>query len=148
MPASTPIIVVGHKNPDNDAICAAVAYAHLKNELARRDEAAGRPASSYVPARLGPLPPETAWVLKSNGLPAPEIIGHIHARVLDVMTPSPLSIGRDATILEAGRLLRQHNIRALVVTNDDGTYRGLVTTRMIAERYIAATDKLEEGGAN
>lgn len=148
MPASTPIIVVGHKNPDNDAICAAVAYAHLKNELARRDEAAGRPASSYVPARLGPLPPETAWVLKSNGLPAPEIIGHIHARVLDVMTPSPLSIGRDATILEAGRLLRQHNIRALVVTNDDGTYRGLVTTRMIAERYIAATDKLEEGGAD
>ena len=148
MPASTPIIVVGHKNPDNDAICAAVAYAHLKNELARRDEAAGRPASSYVPARLGPLPPETAWVLKSNGLPAPEIIGHIHARVLDVMTPSPLSIGCDATILEAGRLLRQHNIRALVVTNDDGTYRGLVTTRMIAERYIAATDKLEEGGAD
>ena len=89
MPASSPIIVVGHKNPDNDAICAAVAYAHLKNELARRDEAAGRPASSYVPARLGPLPPETAWVLKSNGLPAPEIIGHIHARVLDVMTPTP-----------------------------------------------------------
>ena len=37
-------------------------------------------------------------------------------------------------------LLRQHNVRALVVTNDDGTYRGLITTRMIAERYIAATD--------
>ena len=36
----------------------------------------------------------------------------------------------------------------IVVTNDDGTYRGLITTRMIAERYIAATDVLEEGGAN
>ena len=148
MPVPTPIIVVGHKNPDNDAICAAVAYAHLKNELARRDEAAGRPANSYVPARLGPLPPETAWVLEENGLPVPEIIGHIHARVLDVMTLNPLSIRHDATIMEAGRLLRQHNIRALVVTNDDGTYRGLITTRMIAERYIAATDMLEEGGAD
>ena len=30
------IIVVGHKNPDNDAISAAVGYAYLKNELARR----------------------------------------------------------------------------------------------------------------
>ena len=148
MPASSPIIVVGHRNPDNDAICSAVGYAYLKNELARREEASGRPAHSYQPARLGPLPPETAWVLESNGLPAPDVIGHIHARVLDVMTPDPISISRNATLLEAGRLLRQHNIRALVVTNDDGTYRGLVTTRMIAERYIAATDVLEAGGAN
>ncbi len=64
------------------------------------------------------------------------------------MTPDPISISAQATLLEAGRLLRQHNIRALVVTNDDGTYRGLITTRMIAERYIAATDVPEEGGAN
>ena len=78
----------------------------------------------------------------------PEVVGHVHARVSDVMTPDPISIAHDATLLEAGRLLRQHNVRALVVTNDDGTYRGLITTRMIAERYIAATDVLEEGGAN
>ena len=39
------------------------------------------------------------------------------------MTPDPISISAQATLLEAGRLLRQHNIRALVVTNDDGTYR-------------------------
>ena len=102
----------------------------------------------YVPARLGPLPPESSWILKENGLPLPEVVGHVHARVSDVMTPDPISIAHDATLLAAGRLLRQHNVRALVVTNDDGTYRGLITTRMIAERYIAATDVLEEGGAN
>ena len=145
---SSPIIVVGHRNPDNDSICAAVGYAYLKNELARRAAHGGEPAQVYVPARLGPLPPESAQVLSDNGLPVPEIIGHVHARVADVMTPDPISIAHDATLLEAGRLLRQHNVRALVVTNDDGTYRGLITTRMIAERYIAATDVLEEGGAN
>ena len=133
---SSPIIVVGHRNPDNDSICAAVGYAYLKNELARRAAHGGEPAQVYVPARLGPLPPESAQVLSDNGLPVPEIIGHVHARVADVMTPDPISIEHDATLLEAGRLLRQCNVRSLVVTNDDGTYRGLITTRMIAERYI------------
>ncbi len=145
---SSPIIVVGHRNPDNDSICAAVGYAYLKNELARRAAHGGEPAQVYVPARLGPLPPESAQVLSDNGLPVPEIIGHVHARVADVMTPDPISIEHDATLLEAGRLLRQCNVRSLVVTNDDGTYRGLITTRMIAERYISSTDMLDEGGAN
>lgn len=146
MPA--PIIVVGHKNPDNDSISAAVGYAYLKNELEKRASGDADPKRVYVPARLGPMPPESAWILERNGLQAPEVVAHVHARVADVMTPNPISIGHDATLLEAGRLLRQHNVRALVVTNDDGTYRGLITTRMIAERYIAATDALEEGGAN
>ncbi len=146
MPA--PIIVVGHKNPDNDSISAAVGYAYLKNELEKRASGDADPKRVYIPARLGPMPPESAWILERSGLQAPEVVAHVHARVADVMTPNPISIGYDATLLEAGRLLRQHNVRALVVTNDDGTYRGLITTRMIAERYIAATDALEEGGAN
>ena len=133
MATAAPIIVVGHKNPDNDSICAAVGYAYLKNELARREARDGEVPAVYVPARLGPLPPESSWILKENGLPLPEVVGHVHARVSDVMTPDPISIAHDATLLEAGRLLRQHNVRALVVTNDDGTYRGLITTRMIAD---------------
>lgn len=145
---SAPVIVVGHKNPDNDAICAAVGYAYLKNELAKRAAQGEDPAYVYKPVRLGPLPPESAWVLERNGLPVPEAVGHVHARVADVMTENPISIGHDATLLEAGQLLRQHNVRALVVTHDDGTYMGLITTRMIAERYIAATDALSDGAAN
>ena len=168
---TSPVIVVGHRNPDNDSICAAVGYAYLKNELeARRARAAAEaaegktagaspapevppapevsPAQVYVPARLGPLPPESVRVLEENGVPAPMIIGHVHSRVADVMTPNPISIEHDATLLEAGRMLRQCNVRSLVVTNDDGTYRGLITTRMIAERYISATDMMDEGGAN
>ena len=147
----SPIIVVGHKNPDNDAICSAIGYAYLKNRLAERQAAAAgaaEPDAVYVPARLGPLPPETGWVLDQAGIPAPDYLGHVHARVADVMTPDPISIGRGATLMEAGRLLRRHNVRALVVTNDDGTYYGLITTRMIAERYVSATDKLADDHGN
>ncbi|AJC11784.1 inorganic pyrophosphatase [Berryella intestinalis] len=141
------IIVIGHRNPDNDAISSAVAYAYLKNAVAARDAADGCESDRYVPARLGPLPPETAGVFGRCGIEAPRMIGHVHARVSDVMTRNPVSINRHATLLEAGRMLRKHNIRALIVTNDDGTYRGLVTTRMIAERYISATDVLTQGSS-
>ncbi len=143
---SLPIVVVGHKNPDNDAICSAVGYAYLKNELARRDGDADAP--TYVPARLGPLPPETAWVLEKNEIESPEVIAHVYARISDVMTTDPISISHDATLLEAGRLLRKHGIRSLVVTNDDGTYRGVISTREVANRYICATDVLAEDGSN
>ena len=46
------------------------------------------------------------------------------------------------------RRLRQLNVRSLVVENDDGTFRGLISTRAIAERYISATDALDGDDAN
>ncbi len=147
---SAPIVVVGHQNPDNDSICSAVAYAYLKNELEQRrqnDDTDYKP-NVYLATRLGPMPPESEWVLEKHGLEPPKRIGHVHSRVLDVMTPDPISISSDATLLEAGRLLRKHNVRALVVTAADGRYYGLITTRMLAERYIASTDMLADDGAN
>ncbi len=137
---TAPILVIGHRNPDNDSIASAVAYAHLKNVLAER---AGSP-DRYVAGRLGPMPAESAAVLERWGVEAPQVVTHVHARVSDVMTPDPISVRHDVSLLEAGRTLRTHNVRALVVTNDDGTYRGLITTRMIAERYISATDQLDD----
>ena len=86
---TAPTIVVGHKNPDNDAICAAVGYAYLKNELAKRDSDGKTKPTEYVPARLGPLPPETAKVLEENGIEPPMLISNLHARVSDVMTSNP-----------------------------------------------------------
>ena len=148
MPLPQPIIVVGHKNPDNGAISAAIGYAYLKNELAKRDAAPGADPQVYVPARLGPLPPETAGVLEKWGIEPPMVINNVFARVSDVMTPDVITIPSDATLIEAGRILRKHNIQAVVVTDKDGIYQGLVSTRMIANRYISATDKLDEGASH
>ncbi|MFR1640907.1 MAG: hypothetical protein ACLSVD_18280 [Eggerthellaceae bacterium] len=83
----------------------------MKNELsAAQPETASRRKRTPAP---GP-PPRKAPDPGENGLPAPEIIGHVYARVADVMTPDPISIG--ACDAARGRaLLRQHNVRALVV---------------------------------
>lgn len=69
------IYVVGHKNPDNDAISAAIGLAYFENELAKIQ---GREAE-YIPVRLGPCPPETAWNLEANGISQPELIERVGA---------------------------------------------------------------------
>ncbi len=58
-----PMYVVGHKIPDSDSICGAIALAYLKNQM---NEAA-------IPTRLGELSPETAFILARFGIEAPEL---------------------------------------------------------------------------
>ncbi|MEZ9527024.1 manganese-dependent inorganic pyrophosphatase [Enterovibrio norvegicus] len=58
-----PMYVVGHKIPDSDSICGAIALAYLKNQIEE-------PA---VATRLGELSPETAFILDRFGFDAPEL---------------------------------------------------------------------------
>lgn len=139
---ATPVLIVGHKNPDNDSIAAAVGYAYLKNELMKRTLEADPSAEAfeYIPARLGPLPQESEAILNEFAVAEPQIINHVHARIQDIMTSNPIALTTDATMLDAGRLLRKHNKRAVVVQDADGKYAGLVSLRMIANRYVSAMD--------
>lgn len=127
-----PILVFGHRNPDNDSISSAVAYAHLKNLTDQ--------ANVYVPARLGPVPAETAWVFERFGVELPEQISHVHTRVADVMTSKVVTIAPERPMLDAGRLMRERDVRALPVCGADGRVVGLVSQRMLAERYLDETE--------
>ncbi|MGS0676790.1 manganese-dependent inorganic pyrophosphatase [Shewanella sp. 0m-4] len=57
-----PVYVVGHKIPDSDSICGAIALAHLRNQI----------GEASVATRLGELSPETAFILEKFGFEAPE----------------------------------------------------------------------------
>ena len=67
------ILVIGHKNPDNDAISSAIGFAFFQNVLSKRR----KQADVCVPVRLGPLPPETEWNLKMNNIDVPMLIDHV-----------------------------------------------------------------------
>ena len=127
-----PILVFGHKNPDNDSVASAVAYAHLKNLTDTENV--------YVPARLGPAPRETAWVFERFGVEMPEEISHVRTRVRDVMTPDPVTIGATEPMLVAGRVMRERGVRGLPVVDGDGRALGLVGERALAARYLDETE--------
>jgi manganese-dependent inorganic pyrophosphatase len=122
-----PVLVFGHRNPDNDSVCSAIAYAHLKNLT--------DPANVYVPVRLGPLMPETAWTLERFGVAVPEEIEHVRTRVRDVMTADVVSVSPRDTLYAVGRLMSERGVRALPVV-EDGHVRGLVGLQTLAARYV------------
>lgn len=143
------VYVLGHKNPDNDSICSAVAYAYLKNETAKNALKEGKEIKYYYePVRLGPMPPETEWIFKKYKIPVPRAIRHVYGRVRDVMSREIACVREDETVMLAGRRMRKNKVKALVVIDKYGNYKGLITTRMIADRYISATDKISKDGSN
>lgn len=136
-----PVIIVGHKNPDNDSIASAVGLAYLKNQLAARAKKENPEADvrEYVAACLGPLPPESAWVLQSNGLEAPELIADVYPHVSDVMKTDFPVLYDDATMVDAMKAMREYDTGAVAVTDAYGKFEHLVTMRMIGKRMVAAT---------
>ena len=68
------IYVVGHKNPDSDSICSALAYANLKREL----------GEDAIPCRLGPLNDETKYILKKFGFENPLLLKDARSQLRDI----------------------------------------------------------------
>ena len=61
------ILVFGHKNPDTDTICSALAYAELKNKLGK----------DVKPVRLGELNEETKFALNYFKVEKPELVTNV-----------------------------------------------------------------------
>ncbi len=121
------VYVVGHQNPDTDSICSAIAYA----ELRRATDLPGA-----TPARLGPPNTETAYALERCGVPAPVLLGDVRQRVADAMNPDVITVERDATLYEAGRLMREGRKRLLPVVDGAGRLCGQLTIDELARRYL------------
>lgn len=89
------ILVMGHKNPDTDSICSAMAYANLKKELGFEVEA----------VRLGTISKETQFILDCLNMDAPRLIESVNSGdqiiLVDHNEAGQSVDGRDnATILE------------------------------------------------
>ncbi|MFN8513464.1 MAG: CBS domain-containing protein [Chloroflexia bacterium] len=119
--------VVGHQNPDTDSICSAIAYAALR----RLTDLPGA-----TPARLGPLWAETSAALARCGVESPPLLTDVRQRVGDVMNPAVVTIGQDATLYEAGRIMRDERKRLLPVVDERRRLCGLLTVDDIAGRYL------------
>jgi manganese-dependent inorganic pyrophosphatase len=123
-----PVYVAGHRNPDTDSIAAAVGYAELKSRL--------DPGTEYVAVRLGPLNPQTRWVLEQAGADEPELLPHIRLRAGDLMQTEFPSITEADPIREAGLALDHTDYDLVPVLTAEGALVGIITTRALARRYV------------
>lgn len=111
------IYIIGHKNPDTDAVVSAVGYASLKNLL-------GHP--EYKAARAGHLNPQTAFIFEKFGVPRPEYIPDLIPKVKYFMQDSVETVNENVSIWEAiGRMEKNEN-RVMPVVDKDGHYKSLL----------------------
>ncbi len=126
------VYVVGHKNPDTDSICSAIAYANLKNEIAGNKY-------RFVPMRAGMLNEETQYVLTRFGVDAPKLLGNVHLRVQDVDVNRMKGISSNMSIKEAWALMKERNVYTVAVTRED-KLEGVISTQNIAMSYMDVYD--------
>jgi len=112
------IYVSGHKSPDTDSICSAIAYANLKNKISDK---------TYVPKRAGEISKETEFVLNSFSVKAPEYIDDLRPRICDLEIRPIKGVKADISVKDAYETMKKQEAVTLVVTKDDGTIDGIIS---------------------
>jgi len=111
-------IVIGHRNPDMDSICSAIAYARLKQLQG---------ATDVVAARAGNTNARIDYVLQRFGFPSPMFLSDAAPRVADVMQRDIISIHADAAVYDAIQLMAEKGLRGLPVTDEANRCLGLLS---------------------
>ncbi len=112
------VYVFGHRNPDTDAICAALAYADLLQRTTRPDA---------IAACCGTPNQRTEYALKRARLAPPRIVMDVRPEVSDVCRREPIVAYDDEVFHEVYQRMKEHNIGAMPVLNREGTFVGLLT---------------------
>ena len=124
------IYVVGHRNPDTDSICSAIAYAELRHLQ-------GLP--NIQPARAGNLNQQTEFVLKRLKVPVPELLNDVHPRIKDVVTEDVVTIHQSTPMSQAIELYHKHHIRMLPVVDDGFHPQGMLLLKTASEVFLVPT---------
>ena len=112
------VLVIGHRNPDTDAICSAIGYAEFKRRT-------GMPEA--VAARCGDTNERIDFVLNAFGMPAPRFVADVSLKVRDVMQTQVLSVTPEDTAATALALMDEHDLRILPVLDDARRCCGLLS---------------------
>ncbi|MBO5246084.1 MAG: putative manganese-dependent inorganic diphosphatase [Eubacterium sp.] len=126
------ILVIGHKNPDTDSICAAIAYAALKNQTGR---------AHYVPRRAGVMNGETSYVLEYFGVEAPELISDVGAQVRDITIRRTAGVRSGITLKKAWELMQTERVVTLPIVNEERKLVGLISNNDIAMSYMEVSNQ-------
>lgn len=122
------ISVIGHKNPDSDSICSAVAYAYLKNRIDKEHE--------YSAFRCGNVNSQTKFILENASMTAPAFIGDIYPKVKDVMSKDVVSSRADSPVFNVMKNIENLKIRMTPVVDDDNKVNGIVSILEINDYFM------------
>lgn len=126
------VYIVGHRNPDTDSICSAIAYADVKN---REND-----GNHYIAARVGQVNSETSYVLQRFGMHQPVYLNNIGTRVRDMEIRQIPGITEDLSMKKAWNMMAELNAVTLPIVSGNNHMDGLITINDIATSYMEQQD--------
>ena len=124
------VYVIGHKNPDTDSICSAIAYADLRQKVT---------GQVHEAKRAGHVNDETAYVLDRFGVEAPKLLTDVRLQVRDLDIHEMPGLKPNASIRDTWERMRQEQAKTLPIVKDDELV-GVVSTGDIAKSYMDVYD--------
>ena len=125
------VYVTGHKNPDTDSICSAIAYANLKRQTSND--------ATYIAKRAGQLNAETEYVLGRFGVEEPSYLSNVRLQVWDVDVNRIAGIQGNTSIKNAWATMKKQNVYTIAITNEN-KLEGVISTGDIAMSYMDVYD--------
>ena len=126
------IFVIGHKNPDTDSICSAIAYANLKREITGND---------YIAKRAGQINEETHYVLQKFGVKVPNLLENVKLQVKDMDIHQIDGVGPNVSLKDTWTKMKENNIKTLPILRDEELL-GVISTGDIATSYMDVYDNM------
>ena len=121
------VYIFGHKNPDADAICSAIAYEAFKHATGHEE---------FVAARCGNTNARIEAILDYFKCPVPQFIGDVTPRINDIMRSEVQSVSKQSTCFEALEKIDQHDVRVLPVVDAKNRVEGLISFFQLGEFFI------------
>ena len=126
------IFVIGHKNPDTDSICSAIAYCDIKNRTSQHQK--------FIPKRAGQINEETEYVLSRFGVQPPGYLSNIGTQVKDMDIRMSPDADKGMSLKAAWDIMQENSIVSLPIRDKEGALEGLITVGDIAKTYMDTTD--------
>ena len=126
------IYVIGHKNPDTDSICSAIAYCDIKNRTSQHQK--------FIPKRAGQINEETEYVLNRFGVQPPGYLSNIGTQVKDMDIRMSPDADKGMSLKAAWDIMQENSIVSLPIRDKEGALEGLITIGDIAKTYMDTTD--------
>ena len=126
------IFVIGHKNPDTDSICSAIAYCDIKNRTSQHQK--------FIPKRAGQINEEPEYVLNRFGVQPPGYLSNIGTQVKDMDIRMSPDADKGMSLKAAWDIMQENSIVSLPIRDKEGALEGLITIGDIAKTYMDTTD--------
>ncbi len=128
---NTAVNVIGHKNPDTDSICSAIAYAYLKRQITGEE---------YIARCAGQINAESKFVLEYYKQEIPEYLGDVRTQVRDIAVNRVEGVDEGISLKQAWEIMKEGSLQTLPIVDGSRKLKGLLTIQDIVQSYMDVYD--------